>query len=184
MATWKPASLAMILAACQAGPTSPAGESPQGFVAELSPEAIATGLFLSVPGQLVSVEQGIEVEQAWVSAHLTAGTDRVPISDGAILVVSAADGPMPQTDPEAETLSIEVRSAVVDDGGVVLFGGLARLATGREVSPPFEISGMARPAAAPPASSPSGPDYIVWDIVGGNVLAPLTFTTRTVVRSR
>jgi hypothetical protein len=106
------------------------------------------------------------------------GTDRVPISDGAILAVSAADGPMPQVDPDNETLSIAVRSAVADAAGVVSFLGVATLATGRVVSPPFEITGTARPAPAPPAPPPPpppppppspNPDYIVWDIVGAGI---------------
>ena len=203
MSQWKAVRFALFLAACQAGPASPNVESPRGFSTQLSPQEITAGLFISVPGQLVSVEQGTEVERAWVRAHLAAGTDRVPISDGAILVVSAADGPMPQVDPDAETLSIQVRFAVVDDAGVVRFGGIGTLTTGRVVSPPFEIAGTARPAAAPPSTSPPPlptpppfidpnppspapdyPDYIVWDIVGGNVQATLTFTTRSTVRPR
>ena len=188
MAQWKAARFALFLAACQAGPASPNVESPRGFGTQLSPEEITAGLFISVPGQLVSVEQGGEVERAWVRAQLTASTDRVPISDGAILVVSGADGPMPQVDPDAETLSILVRSAVVNAAGDVRFGGIATLTTGRVVSPPFEIAGTARPAAAPldpPSPPPSPPpDYIVWDIVGGNLQATLTFTTRSTVRHR
>jgi hypothetical protein len=202
MAQWKVARFALILAACHGGPASPNVESPWGFDTQLSPDEITEGVFISVPGQLVSVEQGTELERAWMRAHLTAGTDRVAISDGAILVVSAADGPMPQVDPDGETLSIVVRSALVDAAGVIRFDGIGTLTTGRVVSPPFEITGTARPSAAPsfsppplptpppfidpnpPSPAPDYPDYIVWELVGGNLQPTLTFTTRSTVRPR
>jgi hypothetical protein len=86
--------------------------------------------------------------------------------DGAILVVSAADGPMPQSDPDAETLSINVEWAGVDSEGTVRFEGIATTSAGGKTSPPFDITGTARTSAAPGDPPPT---YIVWDIVGGNV---------------
>jgi hypothetical protein len=186
MTAWKPVVLvALLLVACGGSPTVPvpALTGLRGAAAEVSGDRKGVALSLTVPGQLVSIRFGDDsLSRAWVSAQLTAGTENTPIGDGAILVVSASDGPMPQSDPTAESFSIRVESAVVDATGVVSFEGTATSSEGRITSPPFDIRGTARPSAAPPPPPPSSGDYIVWDIVGGNAQQTMSFTTRTVVR--
>lgn len=192
MTAWKPVVLAALLVGCGGSPTAPVPglTGLRGAEAEGSGDREGIALSLTVPGQLVSIQFGDgSIARAWISAQLTAGTEDAPIGDGAILVVSATDGPMPQSDPDAESFSIRIESAAVDAAGVVSFEGTATSTEGRIESPPFDVRGTARPAAAPPAPPPPPPpppppsgEYIVWDIVGGNVQQTMSFTTRTVVR--
>jgi hypothetical protein len=191
MIACKPALFLTLLASCGGSPTAPVRSfaRPAEATADISADREGVALSLSVPGQLVSIRFGDgSIERAWVSGHLSAGTEAAPIGDGAILVVSANDGPMPQSDPTAESLSIRIGSAAVDAAGVISFEGVATTSEGRVVSPPFDVRGTARPTAAPPAPPPPPPppsgDYIVWDIVGGNLQQTMSLTTRTVVRQR
>ena len=134
MTASKPVVLVALLVACDHSPTAPVPDLPglRGAAAEVSDDREGIALSLTVPGQLVSIEFGDgSTARAWVSAQLTAGTENAPIGDGAILVVSAADGPMPQSDPTAESFSIRIESAAVDAGGVVSFEGMATSSEGR-----------------------------------------------------
>jgi hypothetical protein len=88
--------------------------------------------------------------------------------DGAILIVSAVDGPMPQTRPEAETLSIRVQRAWLDPDFVVRFEGVATLRHASGDLEEFPIAGSARPMA-------TNADCLVWDILGSNVSDPLHY---------
>jgi hypothetical protein len=101
-----------------------------------------------------------ETAQASFKARFYASTSPDPEAqiDGAILVVSAADGPMPQIGGEA--LAIEILRATVNRAGVVQFEGTATVSTGREVSDQSPITGSVRP---------SNGDPISWAILGGNV---------------
>lgn len=173
MRPWNSGTILLMVAACSVAPTGPA-RSPAGSDSpSLSIELDPTALSLTVPGQLVTLElpEG-ETGRAWVMAHLTTGPDGAPIGDGAILVVSAADGPMPQSDPAAVTTSIRVEWAGVDADGTVRFEGIGTTAAGGKTSDPFPVSGSARPLPAPARP----PRYIVWDIVGGNVHETMRFT--------
>lgn len=173
MRPWKTATILLMVAACSAAPTGP-GRSPHGSdPPSLSIEADPASLSITVPGQLVTLElQGGETERAWVVAHISTGPDGVPIGDGAILVVSAVDGPMPQSDPAAVTTSIRVEWTGVDADGTIRFEGIATTTAGGKSSDPFPVSGTARPLPAPAPP----PRYIVWDIVGGNVHETMRFT--------
>ena len=194
MTAWKPVVLVALLVGCGMNPTAPVPVSGLRGAAEVRGDREGVALSLTIPGQLVSIQFGDgSIARAWVSGQLTAGTENAPIGDGAILVVSAADGPMPQSDPSAESFSIRIESAAVDAAGVVSFEGTATSSEGRIESPPFDVRGTARPTAAPPApppppppppppSGPTSPTYIVWDIVGGNLQQTMSFTTRTIVR--
>lgn len=180
MRPWKTGTILLMVGACSVAPTGPgrssAGADPPSLSIELDPASLS----LIAPGQLVTLElpEG-ETGRAWVMAHLTTGPDGVPIGDGAILVVSAADGPMPQSDPAAVTTSIRVEWAGVDADGTLRFEGIGTTTAGGKSSDPFPVSGTARPlpAPAPPPPPPQPPpQYIVWDIVGGNVHEAMRFT--------
>ena len=179
----------MLALACVAQPldTEPprAGGTRAGELSGTDAAREAVGsLLLAVPGQLVVLSRADgRTERAWVQAQITivTGRDGVPIADGAILVVSAADGPMPQTDPGAEATDIRVTWAAVDGAGSVTFEGSATTASGKQESPPFEVSGTARPESS---QTQRHPDYIVWDIVGGNALEGMSFRTTGTLRSR
>ena len=188
MRIWITGTALLALAACVGQPLDPEAArsvTSQSEVAELDPSSgEAASLNLVVPGQLVTLEHPDgQTERAWVQAQITItpGLGGAQM-DGAILVVSAADGPMPQTDPDAETTSIRVRWAGVDDDGTVRFEGTAIRTVGREVSLPFDISGTARPAGAPPPQ-PDGTS-IVWGIVGGNVQESMAFSATGTLRYR
>lgn len=79
--------------------------------------------------------------------------------DGAILVVSAGDGPMPQID--GESLAIDVSRATINRAGVVQFEGTATVSTGRVVLDRYPITGSAQ------SSTADGDNYdLIWDILG------------------
>ena len=82
--------------------------------------------------------------------------------DGAILVVSAADGPMPQIG--GEWLEIEILRATVNRAEAVDFEGMATVGTGREISDRYPIGGSARPSTGNPnvPESPGG-DLYDWE---------------------
>jgi hypothetical protein len=111
--------------------------------------------------QVVSLEftPGGQTAQATFKARFSASTDPSAQMDGAILVVSAVDGPMPVIG--GESLAIEITGAVIGGDGVIRFEGSATVGSGRDVVDRYSITGAAQ-------ASGEVRDYIVWDIVGGN----------------
>jgi hypothetical protein len=126
--------------------------------------------------QVVSLEfiPGSQTAEATFKARFSASTDPSAQMDGAILVVSAVDGPMPVIG--GESLAIEITSAVIDVDGVIRFEGSATVGTGRGVVDRYSITGAAQ-------ASGVGRDYIVWDIVGGNNTWEVRFSALTKLSS-
>lgn len=183
MRSWKLASATVLLVACDAGPLAPRSRPmPIGGVVQPRAATLASpSLVVIAAGQLVGiVREGGEVDRAWFEARFSVRDgdtgQNAPIGDGAILVVSASDGPMPQSSPDAETLRIDVRSATLGTDGVVRFVGVATVSDARGESQPFDVTGSVQPSA-----KDNPPDYIVWDIVGGNV-HEMSFPALTLMR--
>ena len=181
MRAWKLAIAAPILMACDATPTEPirAPFPAADLGARTTETAAPPVLILTAPGQVVALERaGRESERAWVQAQLVvrdlSGKGGTAQMDGAILVVSAADGPMPQTSPVATWLSIEINAGTVGSDGVLRFSGVARLRDATREGITFDIAGSAQPHA-------THPDCLIWDIVGGNVHDGATFETDAVI---
>ena len=181
MCSWKVVSATVLLVACDPGPLAPRSRPPAiGGVGQPRVTTLAApSLVVVAPGQVVVIARdGGQTDRAWFEARFTVGDgdrgESAPISDGAILVVSAADGPMPQSSPDAETLRIVVRSATLGPDGV-RFTGVATLSDARGESEPFDVAGSV------PSSGEGNPDYIVWDIVGGNV-HEMSFPALTLMR--
>jgi hypothetical protein len=106
---------------------------------------------------------------------MVAGTNGgATMMDGAILVVSAADGPMPQSSPDAETLRIRLERVSVGLDGVIRFAGTASLDDANQKGAPFDVTGTA-------TQQTGGGDDLIWDILGSNV--HVTIQARAVVRS-
>lgn len=167
--------------ACHGDPLTPGGNAIRpGSIGPITrTTAPEPTLMVLAPGQLVAVEVNGATERAWFEARLIVRADGggVAAADGAILVVSANDGPMPQTSADAATLRIEVRAATVETDGTVRFVGTATRTDGRRESAVFDVTGSARPSATVP------PDELIWDIVGGNVHEmsfPAVTTTRLI----
>lgn len=161
------AGAVLIVLGC-ADPTAPGRVPAHAVTRPLAATAAAPSLILVAPGQLVALGlAGGETRRAWFQAEIFvrggATPDGAAQMDGAILVVSAADGPMPQSSPNAETLSIDVESASLGSDGVVRFEGIATRTdpSGRRTT--FELSGTVTPQAA----CCFGPDWMIVDIVAG-----------------
>ena len=181
MCSWKLVSATVLLVACDPGPLAPSSRPPAiGGVGQLRATTLAApSLMVVAPGQLVVIarEDG-HTDRAWFEARFTVrdgDPQGAAMGDGAILVVSAADGPMPQSSRDAETLRIAVRSATLGPDGVVRFTGVATLSDAGGESQPFDVAGSVQPSAK------GDPDYIVWDIVGGNV-HEMSFPALTLMR--
>lgn len=181
MKVWKLVFAAPILAACDVIPTDPT-RAPLA-AADLEARATETAapplLILTVPGQFVALERaGRESERAWVQAQLVvrdlSGRGGTAQMDGAILVVSATDGPMPQTSPAAIWLRIEIIAGTVGSDGVLRFSGVARLRDATREGITFEVAGSAQRDATDPYP-------LIWDIVGGDVYDGATFETDAVI---
>lgn len=159
-----PLLAALLLAAgCDAPPTAPAPNArPDSFTDTRSDLIVAPLLVAVVPGQVVRLERsrGV-VETAFIQAHVVAwgGTEAM---DGAILVVSAADGPMPQTDPDAEWLRVRIERGTFDEDGTIVWEGTGTLRGPRGERTDFPIAGSGRPVS-------ESPDEILWEISGSNV---------------
>jgi hypothetical protein len=156
---------AFLMAGC-ADPISPArGPAVPGVTSPFAEVGAAPSLILVAPGQLVTLELASgETKPAWFQAEIfVREPNGAAQMDGAILVVSAADGPMPQSSPNAETLSIDVESAVLGSDGVVRFEGLATLTDPSGRRRKFDFSGSLTPRSA----CCFGPDWLIYDIVGG-----------------
>ena len=182
MRSWKLVAAPVLLVACDANPLAPRGRLP-AIGSVMQPRAAtlsAPSLVVVAPGQLVEIaREGEQTDRAWFEARFVVrdgdAGQNAPISDGAILVVSAADGPMPQSTPDAKTLRIAVRSATLNIDGSVQFIGAATVSDANGKSQPFEVAGSVQPSAK------GSPDYIVWDIVGGNV-HEMSFPALTLMR--
>ena len=122
--------------------------------------------------QVVSLEfiPGGQTAQVTFKARFSASTDPTAQMDGAILVVSAADGPMPVIG--GESLAIEITRAVIDVDGAIRFEGSATVSNGRVVVDRYSITGSTQDTGV-------GRDYIVWDIVGGNNTWEVRFSALT-----
>jgi hypothetical protein len=185
MKAWKLAVAAPILVACDAIPTEPArapvaATDVEARMTETTPPPL---LILTAPGQIVTLErESGETERAWVQAHLVvpdlSGRGGTAQMDGAILVVSAADGPMPQTSPTATWLKIKINAGTVGSDGVIRFSGIASLGDASGERTTFDIAGSARPHAA------DDPYPLIWDIVGGDEYDGATFETEGVLIDR
>ena len=148
----------MLLAACAENPLA----SQQRPAFQLSSAEKSSSITtVSARTQVVSIEfiPGGQTAQATFKARFSASTDPSAQMDGAILVVSAADGPMPVIG--GESLSIEITRAVIDGSGRIQFEGSATVSSGRVVLDRYVITGSTQAAEG-------RPHYIVWDIVGGN----------------
>ena len=178
MPRWKHAAAALMLVACDPRTTAPALESPRvPLRAQSDVDAPSLSLLVLAPGDVVATEDANgDVGRAWVEAQIIV-RDGSAQADVAILVVSALDGPMPQTSPDARSLRIDVRAAAIDASGVIRFEGVGTLRD-RSGDQSFDVAGT----VAPRAACCVDPDYIVWDIVGGNVHATMKFSARTIVR--
>jgi hypothetical protein len=185
MKAWKLAVAAPILVACDAIPTEPvrgpvAAADVEARMTETAPPPL---LILTAPGQIVTLErESGDTERAWAQAHLVVrdlsergGTAQM---DGAILVVSAVDGPMPQTSPGATWLEIEINAGTLGSDGVIRFSGVATLRDASGGRTTFDMAGSARPHAA------DDPYPLIWDIVGGDVYDGATFETDGVLIDR
>jgi hypothetical protein len=175
----KLAGAVLILAACDSAmPTAATrdpGAPPDANVLVVEATG-AVSLIVSAPGQLVVVEHSDgRTDRAWFEAHMVAGTNGgATMMDGAILVVSAADGPMPQSSPDAETLRIRLERVSVGLDGVIRFAGTASLDDANQKGAPFDVTGTA-------TQQTGGGDDLIWDILGSNV--HVTIQARAVVRS-
>jgi hypothetical protein len=127
---------------------------------------------VSARPQIVSLEftPGGQTAQATFKARFSASTDPTAQMDGAILVVSALDGPMPVIG--GESLAIEITRAVIDVDGVIRFEGSAAVSNERDLVDRYSITGSTQ-------ASGTGRDYIVWDIVGGNNTWEVRFSALT-----
>lgn len=170
-------ALVFFAAACGNAPTAPGGgeATPAERDALSGAELSAEPFVIVVLGQLVSLERPRgETERAWVQAQITVHpTDRrggAAQMDGAILVVTANDGPMPQTSPNAEWLRVEIKSGTVESG-LISFAGIGTLRDREGNRTSFDITGTAR-------QSPTNPDCIIWGILGGEVFDGATFEAR------
>jgi len=143
-----------LLCACDGAPLAP--DRQPAF-------KVSSSVTVSARSQAVTLEfSSGESAEATFKARFYAAAPSDPTAqiDGAILVVSAADGPMPQVG--GESLAIKVSRATINRAGVIQVEGTGTVSTGRVVLDQYPITGSARPTAA-------DPDYLVWDIVGGNV---------------
>jgi hypothetical protein len=122
--------------------------------------------------QAVSLEfiPGGQTAQATFKARFSASTDPAAQMDGAILVVSANDGPMPVIG--GESLAIDITRALIGVDGVIRFEGSATVSSGRLVVDRYPLTGSTQ-------ASGVGRDYIVWDIVGGNNTWEVRFSALT-----
>ena len=124
--------------------------------------------------QIVSLEfiPGGQTAQVTFKARFSASTDPTAQMDGAILVVSAVDGPMPVIG--GESLAIDITRAVVDVDGVIRFEGSATVSSGRIVVDRYPITGSTQASGVG-----RDYDYIVSDIVGGNATWEVRFSALT-----
>ena len=158
----------IVLGACGENPL--ASHQPPAFQST-SVEKSPSVTTVSARPQVVSIEFiGGQTTQATFKARFSASTDPTAQMDGAILVVSAADGPMPMIG--GESLAIEITRAVIDGGRRIQFEGLATVSSGRVVLDRYSITGSTQAAEGKP-------DYIVWDIVGGNITWQARFSALT-----
>lgn len=166
------AATVVLVIACDAVPTTP--ESDRIVTANPpATHAVDRGLLIvNAPGQLVSVERDGGSERAWFEARLVVrgGTGQ---ADGGILVVSAPDGVMPQTQRDATWISIQLDQATVDPDGKIHFAGRGTLSDAtRELT--FDVTGSATPAAS------CCPDDLIFDILGSQVY-DATIQARSVI---
>lgn len=179
MTRWKLAVAMSIFVACDAGPAAPDSDSSERAAVPTVARTARALSVIVVPGQLVTLESGRgDTERAWVQGRIVMdviGPDGAAKMDGAILVVSAADGPMPQTVRNAETLQIDINSGRIDADDILRFQGVAVLRdeNGEHV---FDITGSARPEA-------DNPDCLIWDIVGSEWWDGAKFETAVVLRN-
>jgi hypothetical protein len=159
----------VVLGACGDNPLAPdlRPDFQSSSVAKSSPITTVTAR-----PQVVSLGfiPGGQTAQVTFKARFSASTDPAAQMDGAILVVSANDGPMPVIG--GESLAIEITGAVIDASGVIRFEGFATVSSGRVVLDRYEITGSTQAAQV-------GRDYIVWDIVGGNNTWEVRFNALT-----
>jgi hypothetical protein len=159
----------IVLGACGENPL--ASHQPPAFQST-SVEKSSSITTVSARKQVVSIEfiPGGQTTQATFKARFSASTDPNAQMDGAILVVSAADGPMPMIG--GESLAIEITRAVIDGSGNIQFEGFATVSSGRVVLDRYSITGSTQAAEVVP-------DYIVWDVVGGNSTWQVRFSALT-----
>ena len=181
MPRWKRAAAALMVVACDPGTTAPTIESARSPRAAFHTHSVGDApeqtLLVLLPGDVVATEAANgAVGRAWIEANLIV-RDGGARADGAILVVSALDGPMPQASGDATSLRIDVHAASIDASGVIRFEGVGTLRD-RTGDGSFAVAGTAGPAA----DCCRNDGYIVWDIVGGNVHATMKFSARTIIR--
>ncbi len=148
-------ALVAVLCAC--------GEAPSATGPEPAFKRTSSLVTVSAPTQEVTLVFGDgQSAAATFRARFYASTSPGPTAqmDGAILVVSAADGPMPQI--RGESLGVEVSRATINSAGVIQFEGTGTVSTGRVALYRLPITGSARPAGG-------SPDDLIIDIVGGDV---------------
>jgi hypothetical protein len=151
-----------VLSACDGSPLAP-GSQPASITSPIATVRTSSIVTVSARNQLVTLRfTSGETAEAYFKARFDVSTSAGSSAqmDGAILVVSAADGPMPQIG--GESLAIDISRATINRNGVVQFEGTATVSDGRVILASYPSTGSARPSG-------SNPDYIVWDIVGGNV---------------
>jgi hypothetical protein len=130
MSRWQLPGPLLLVAGCVATPTEPVRGVEGAILPVFAEEAVSQ--VLVAPGQLVSLQRsGSDPRTAWFEARIVVGGEgEAPAMDGAILVVSAADGPMPQSDPDAEWFFIRISRATVGSDRVVRFDGVPAGACG------------------------------------------------------
>jgi hypothetical protein len=181
---WLSPLLLAVLLACNGAPVDPdasAGSAERNVLT--AAEARPAGMLVAPP-QLVSIDFGDgETARAWFRASfLLANAETVrggaAQMDGAILVVSAADGPMPQAPSGDKMLRILVTLATLDSEGVVRFEGAATLRD-EQGEQQLLITGSARALA-------TGGDalLLMWDIAGSDILSADLFHYEFVAETR
>ena len=177
MPRWLCPAAALVVVSCDSRPTAPQLDTRTAPRAATAADAPVQTMMLLMPGDVIATEDASGATgRAWVEAHLIVH-DGSPRADGSILVVSGADGPMPQASRNAESLRIDVTQATIDPSGLVRFSGTGTFSN-RAGEQSFDITGT----VGPRPQCCLNDDYIVWDIVGGNAAATLSFSARTIVR--
>jgi hypothetical protein len=162
--------LLLVLAACGESPLASIRRPDLQSAAAQKSSSITT---VTARPQVVSLEfiPGGPTIEATFKARFSASTDPAAQMDGAILVVSAADGPMPVIG--GESLAIEITRAVIDASAMIHFEGIATVSSGRVVLETYAVTGSTQAAAG------GRGDDIIWDILGGNNAWEVRFSAIT-----
>jgi hypothetical protein len=148
----------IVLVACEVNPL--ASDLRPDFRPSLTakPSPITT---VSVRPQRVTLEfiPGGQTAEVTFKARFTASSDPTAQMDGAILVVSAVDGPMPVIG--GEELEIAIETGLIESTSI-RFEGIGVARSGRVVVNSVPVTGVIQATEA-------GKDALIWNIRGGDV---------------